>query len=78
LAHGISAGDPAARARSWRKRGSHMKYLVLVRFEKNGKWSQLLREFSDYDQAFYYANDEYSREADNISVCVYELKDYFN
>ena len=55
-----------------------MKYLVLVRFEKNGKWSQLLREFDDYDQAFNYARDEYSREADNITVCLYELKDCFN
>jgi len=55
-----------------------MKYLVLVRFEKNGEWTELTREFSDYDKAFYYAKDEYDREADNITVCLYELKDCFN
>lgn len=55
-----------------------MKFLVLVRFEKNGEWTELTREFNDYDQAFYYAKDEYDREADNICVCLYELKDYFN
>lgn len=54
-----------------------MKYLVLVRFEKDGKWTELTREFNDYDQAFYYAKNEYSRTADSISVCLYELHDCF-
>lgn len=54
-----------------------MKYLVLVRFEKDGKWTELTREFDDYDLAFYYAKDEYSRTADNITVCLYELHDCF-
>lgn len=55
-----------------------MKYLVLVRFEKDGKWTELTREFADYDLAFNYAQDEYGREADNITVCLYELKDNWN
>lgn len=55
-----------------------MKYLVLVRFDKDGKWTTITREFNDYDQAFGYAKDEYDREADNITVCLYELKDCFN
>ena len=54
-----------------------MKYFVLVRFEMDGKWSEITREFADYDKALDYAKYEYSREADNISVCVYELKDCF-
>ena len=55
-----------------------MKYFVLARFEKDGKWHEHTREFDDYDAAFAYAKDEYDREADNICVCLYELKDYFN
>lgn len=55
-----------------------MKYFVLVRFEKGGKWSELTREFDSYDQALDYAKYEYGRDADNICVCLYELKDCFH
>lgn len=55
-----------------------MRYLIVTRFEKNGKWSEITREFDDYEMALSYAKYEYSREADNISVCLYELKEYWN
>jgi len=55
-----------------------MKYFVLVRYQKNGEWSEITREFDDYDRAFQYAQYEYTREADNITVCLYELKDCWN
>lgn len=55
-----------------------MKYFVLVRFEKDGKWSEFTCEFDIYENAVHYAQLEYEREADNICVCLYELKDVWN
>ena len=55
-----------------------MKYFVLVRFEKDGKWQELTREFCDYERAHEYAQYEYGRDADNITVCLYELKECWN
>ena len=55
-----------------------MKYFVLVRMERNGKWTERTREFADYDAAFNYAQYESCIKADNITVCLYELKDCWN
>ena len=56
-----------------------MKYLVLVRWQDHpdSEWNERIREFQDYDTAFYYAREQYDAKAENISVCVYELKDCF-
>ena len=55
-----------------------MKYFVLVRMERKGQWTERTREFDDYDSALSYAKYEYELEADNISVCLYELKNCFH
>ena len=60
------------------KGGEILKYFVLVRFEKDGKWQELTREFCDYERAHEYAQYEYGRDADNITVCLYELKECWN
>lgn len=55
-----------------------MKYFVLVRFWRNNQMTELTREFNDYDDAFNYAKHEYDRQAEDVIVCLYELKDCFN
>lgn len=55
-----------------------MNYLVVVKFELNGKWSEISRDFCDYEAALDYAQNEYERKADNITVLLYELKKSFN
>lgn len=56
-----------------------MKYFVLVRFQKNGKWNEITREFAGYDDALGYAKYEHARtDVSEITVFLYELKECFN
>ena len=54
-----------------------MKYLVLVRFVKDGELHEITEFFSNYDAAFDYAQHEYETRAEEVSCDLYELKDFW-